>query len=141
MHGGVRIWPARTPVRATVENTTGVSSTTVASRLGTAVVTATTANTPARRHPERLADGDGDLVIIQCKRYRARITSGHAQQFNDTARSHHGADVAIMIGSADFTDHPAAAFARQHRITVLGRAEIKKWAHGTHLYRAVYVLI
>lgn len=87
----------------------------------------------------RAVDGDGDLVILQCKRYRARVTSGHVQQFNGTARPHHGADVAIMIGLAGFTE-PAATFARQHRITVLGRDEIKKWAHGTHLYRAVTVL-
>ncbi|MGW2858202.1 restriction endonuclease [Streptomyces sp. NPDC001205] len=87
----------------------------------------------------RAVDGDGDVVIIQCKRYRARVTSGHVQQFNGTARPHHGADVAIMIGLTGFTE-PAAAFARQHRITVLGRAEIKEWAHGTHLYRAVDIL-
>ncbi|QEV21142.1 restriction endonuclease [Streptomyces alboniger] len=87
----------------------------------------------------RAVDSDGDLVILQCKRYRARVTSGHVQQFNGTARPHHGADVAIMIGLAGFTD-PAATFARQHHITVLGRAEIKKWAHGTHLYQAVHVL-
>ncbi|WP_274563711.1 restriction endonuclease [Streptomyces spiramyceticus] len=87
----------------------------------------------------RALDGDGDLVIIQCKRYRARVTSGHVQQFNGTARPHHGADVAIMIGLAGFTE-PAATFARQHNITVLGRDEIKKWAHGTHLYRAADVL-
>lgn len=79
------------------------------------------------------------MFIIQCKRYRARVTSGHVQQFNGTARPHHGADVAIMIGLAGFTE-PAAAFARQHHITVLGRAEIKKWAHGTHLYQAVNIL-
>ncbi|MBD0748066.1 restriction endonuclease [Streptomyces sp. CBMA152] len=87
----------------------------------------------------RAVDSDGDLVILQCKRYRARVTSGHVQQFNGTARPHHGADVAIMIGLAGFTE-PAATFARQHHITVLGRAEIKKWAHGTHLYQAVNVL-
>ncbi|MFK8909910.1 restriction endonuclease [Streptomyces sp. YS-3] len=87
----------------------------------------------------RAVDSDGDLVILQCKRYRARVTSGHVQQFNGTARPHHGADVAIMIGLAGFTE-PAATFARQHHITVLGCAEIKKWAHGTHLYQAVHVL-
>ncbi|MEU2263861.1 restriction endonuclease [Streptomyces sp. NPDC059169] len=86
----------------------------------------------------RARDSDGDLVIIQCKRYRARVVSGHVQQFNGTARPHHGADVAIMIGLAGFTD-PAAAFADQHRITLLGRREIKKWAHGTHLYKAATV--
>ena len=37
---------ARSPTRAAVANTTGVSSTTVASRLSTAVVSAATANTP-----------------------------------------------------------------------------------------------
>ena len=37
---------ARRPTRAAVANTTGVSSTTVASRLSTAVVSAATANTP-----------------------------------------------------------------------------------------------
>jgi restriction system protein len=87
----------------------------------------------------RAVDGDGDLVIIQCKRYRARVTSGHVQQFNGTARPHHGADVAIMIGLTGFTD-PAAAFARQQRITLLGHEEIKRWAHGTHLYQATDIL-
>ncbi|MGW2858211.1 restriction endonuclease [Streptomyces sp. NPDC001205] len=87
----------------------------------------------------RAVDGDGDLVIIQCRRYRARVTSEHVQQFNGTARPHHGADAAIMIGLAGFTD-PAATFARQHHVTVLSRAEIRRQAHDTDLHQAVDVL-
>lgn len=57
---------------------------------------------------------------------RARVLgiAGHvpAQLASSASATGHES---IMIGSADFTDL-AAAFARQHGITVLGRAEIKK---------------
>jgi hypothetical protein len=56
----------RAPTRAAVANTTGVSSTTVASRLSTAVVSAATTNTPesSRPGPRRLAAINGPGVAL-----------------------------------------------------------------------------
>jgi hypothetical protein len=55
---------ARTPVRATVKNTTGVSSTTVASRLNTAVVTATRKGNSAHSREVRLEHLQCDLCVL-----------------------------------------------------------------------------
>ncbi|MFE9252912.1 restriction endonuclease [Streptomyces sp. NPDC007088] len=78
-------------------------------------------------------DPDGQLVILQCKQYKAPVGSGHVQKFNGTARLHHGADVPIMIGLNGFTQ-PAIEFAAHHELLLMGRPELKRWAHGQHLY-------
>ncbi|MEU3297522.1 restriction endonuclease [Streptomyces longwoodensis] len=78
-------------------------------------------------------DGADRLLILQCKQYQRPVGSGHVQKFNGTARLHHGADIPIMIGLNGFTQ-PAADFAAHHQILLMGRAELKKWAHGQHLY-------
>ncbi|MDN3260866.1 restriction endonuclease [Streptomyces sp. CSDS2] len=78
-------------------------------------------------------DDDGRLLILQCKQYQNPVGSGHVQQFNGTARLHHGADLPIMIGLNGFTQ-PAVDFAQHHQLILMGRPELKRWAHGQHLY-------
>lgn len=78
-------------------------------------------------------DPDGRLLIVQCEQYCDPVGSGHVQKFNGTARPHHGADVPIMIALNGFTQ-PAIGFAVHHDLILMGRPELKRWAHGQHLY-------
>ncbi|MCL3998733.1 restriction endonuclease [Streptomyces lavenduligriseus] len=78
-------------------------------------------------------DHDDRLLILQCKQYKAPVGSGHVQEFNGTARLHHGADIPIMIALNGFTE-PAIGFAAHHDLVLMGRPELKRWAHGQHLY-------
>jgi restriction system protein len=78
-------------------------------------------------------DHEGRLLILQCKQYANPVGSGHVQKFNGTARPHHGADLPIMIALNGFTE-PAIRFAQHHQLILMGRPELKKWAHGQHLY-------
>ncbi|MER5361663.1 restriction endonuclease [Streptomyces sp. NPDC002785] len=78
-------------------------------------------------------DSDNRLLIVQCKQYQSPVGSGHVQKFNGTARPHHGADLPIMIALNGFT-RPAIDFAQHHRLILVGRPELKQWAHGQHLY-------
>ncbi|WP_240509206.1 restriction endonuclease [Streptomyces agglomeratus] len=78
-------------------------------------------------------DHDDRLLILQCKQYQNPVGSGHVQKFNGTARLHHGADLPIMIGLNGFTQ-PAIDFAAHHNLILMGRPELKRWAHGQHLY-------
>ncbi|MER5549837.1 restriction endonuclease [Streptomyces sp. NPDC002589] len=80
----------------------------------------------ARDHEDR-------LLILQCKQYTNPVGSGHMQKFNGTARPHHRADLPIMIALNGFTD-PAIQFAQHHQLILMGRPELKRWAHGQHLY-------
>ncbi|MFK4156998.1 restriction endonuclease [Streptomyces fungicidicus] len=81
-------------------------------------------------------DDEDRLLILQCKQYRNPVGSGHVQKFNGTARPHHGADIPIMIALNGFTQ-PAIDFAQHHRLILVGRPELKKWAHGQHLYDVI----
>ncbi|MFH8804926.1 restriction endonuclease [Streptomyces sp. NPDC017936] len=81
-------------------------------------------------------DDEDGLLILQCKQYQNPVGSGHVQKFNGTARPHHGADIPIMIALNGFTQ-PAIDFARHHRLILVGRPELKKWAHGRHLYDVI----
>ncbi|MFD8381717.1 restriction endonuclease [Streptomyces sp. NPDC059679] len=78
-------------------------------------------------------DDEDRLLVLQCKQYQNPVGSGHVQKFNGTARVHHGADLPIMIALNSFTQ-PAADFAQHHQLILMGRPELKKWAHGQHLY-------
>ncbi|MFE5325501.1 restriction endonuclease [Embleya sp. NPDC056575] len=66
------------------------------------------------------------------------VSAGHVHAFNGTAGPEHGADVAIMVGLNGFTA-PAAEFAADHGIHLVGRAELGDWAHGAHLYDLIDV--
>ncbi|MFE9823479.1 restriction endonuclease [Streptomyces sp. NPDC005791] len=78
-------------------------------------------------------DSDNRLLILQCKQYQGPVGSGHVQKFNGTARPYHGADLPIMIALNGFT-RPATDFAQHHKLILVGRPELKQWAHGQHLY-------
>ncbi|WP_116209851.1 restriction endonuclease [Streptomyces olivoreticuli] len=78
-------------------------------------------------------DDEDRLLILQCKQYQNPVGSGHVQKFNGTARPHHGADLPIMIALNGFTQ-PAIDFAAYHELILMGRPELKNWAHGQHLY-------
>lgn len=88
-------------------------------------------------------DDEDRLLILQCKQYQSPVGSGHVQKFNGTARPHHGADIPVMIALNGFTQlaigftQLAIDFARHHRLILVGRPELKKWAHGQHLYDVI----
>ncbi|MFI2737221.1 restriction endonuclease [Streptomyces sp. NPDC018711] len=81
-------------------------------------------------------DADGLTVVVQCKQLRRPVNSPAMQQFNGTARPEHGADHAVVIGLNGFT-RPALGFASRHRLITIGREDLKRWAHGTHLYDVI----
>lgn len=81
-------------------------------------------------------DGEDRLLILQCKQYQNPVGSEHVQRFNGTVRLHHGADVPIMVALNGFTQ-PALDFARHHRLILVGRPQLEKWAHGQHLYDVI----
>ncbi|KUM67124.1 restriction endonuclease [Streptomyces curacoi] len=81
-------------------------------------------------------DPDNRKVVIQCKQYAAPVGSGALQKFNGTAVPEHGADVAVIVALNGFTK-PATDFAQRHHIMLIGRPELKRWAHGEHLYAVV----
>ncbi|WP_405625955.1 restriction endonuclease [Streptomyces sp. NBC_00016] len=78
-------------------------------------------------------DDEDRLLIVLCKQYQSPVGSGHLQEFNGTARPHHGADLPIMIALNGFTQ-PAIDFAQHHQLILMGRPELKRWAHGEYLY-------
>ncbi|WP_158086577.1 restriction endonuclease [Streptomyces phaeoluteigriseus] len=47
-----------------------------------------------------------------------------------------GRRVAVIVALNGFT-RPATDFARRHGIILVGRPELKRWAHGEHLYAVV----
>ncbi|WP_330434485.1 restriction endonuclease [Streptomyces sp. NBC_00825] len=81
-------------------------------------------------------DDAGRKIVLQCKQYSGRVGSEAVQRFNGTAVPEHHADVAVIVALNGFTK-PGADFARKHGITLVGRPELKRWAHGEHLYAAV----
>lgn len=81
-------------------------------------------------------DEDGDKIVLQCKQYSSAVGSEAVQRFNGTARPEHQAQVAVIVALNGFT-RPATDFARRHGLVLVGRQELKRWAHGEHLYAAV----
>ena len=77
---------------------------------------------------------DGRKLVVQCKRYAKHRTVGSPdlQRFNGTARSEHGADVALFVASCVFTRH-ARAFAARHRLTLIDVDLLGFWHSGTPL--------
>lgn len=78
-------------------------------------------------------DDENRKLVLQCKKYARPVGSKEVQTFNGTARPEHGADLALIIGLNGFTQ-PAIDFAQRHNLTLIGRYELKRWAHGEHLY-------
>ncbi|MGW0827841.1 restriction endonuclease [Streptomyces sp. NPDC002845] len=81
-------------------------------------------------------DDDGDKIVLQCKQYSGTVGSEAVQRFNGTAVPEHHAQVAVIVALNGFT-RPATDFARRHGIVLVGRPELKRWAHGEHLYAVV----
>jgi restriction system protein len=81
-------------------------------------------------------DADGLTIVVQCKQLSRPVNSPAMQQFNGTARPEHGADHAVIIGLNGFTQ-PALDFASRHGLITVGREDLKRWAHGTHLYDVI----
>jgi len=81
----------------------------------------------------RAWDRQGRKLVLQCKRYARAVGSEHVQRFNGTARAVHGADLPLIVALNGFSVH-AASFAADQRIILVGRRELKRWAHGEHLY-------
>ncbi|WP_326681653.1 restriction endonuclease [Streptomyces sp. NBC_01237] len=81
-------------------------------------------------------DEDGDKVVLQCKQYSSAVGSEAVQRFNGTAVPEHHAQVAVIVALNGFTG-PATDFARRHGLVLVGRPELKRWAHGEHLYSVV----
>lgn len=74
---------------------------------------------------------DGRLVVIQCKRYcdANRVGSQDMQRFGGTCFTVHGADVAVVVTSSDFTA-PAIEYAEQCGIVCMDGQELLRWEDG-----------
>jgi restriction system protein len=74
---------------------------------------------------------DGRRVVIQCKRYGEdnKVGSEELQRFGGTCFTVHGADVAVLVTSSDFTA-PAADYARQCGIVCVDREGLRAWSEG-----------
>ncbi|MEY9842869.1 restriction endonuclease [Streptacidiphilus sp. EB103A] len=84
----------------------------------------------------RAWDTQGRKLVLQCKRYTKAVGSEHVQRFNGTARAVHGADLPLIVALNGFSIH-AANFAASQGIILVGRSELKRWAHGEHLYNVL----
>ncbi|MER6788864.1 restriction endonuclease [Streptomyces sp. NPDC000658] len=74
---------------------------------------------------------DGRLVVVQCKRYcdTNRVGSQDMQRFGGTCFTVHGADVAVVVTTSDFTA-PAVEYAEQCGIVCVDGAELLRWQEG-----------
>ncbi|SDD24915.1 restriction endonuclease [Streptomyces prasinopilosus] len=75
---------------------------------------------------------DGRLMVIQCKRYcdANRVGSQDMQRFGGTCFTVHGADVAVVVTTSDFTA-PAIEYAEQCGIVCMDGQELLRWQSGT----------
>ncbi|MGW9040830.1 restriction endonuclease, partial [Streptomyces sp. NPDC055721] len=74
--------------------------------------------------------------MIPCVQRSWPVSSPAVQQLNGTARPEHRAHHAVTIGLNDFTK-PASGFTERHDLIALDRGDLKRWAHGTHLYDVI----
>ncbi|QEV21342.1 restriction endonuclease [Streptomyces alboniger] len=75
---------------------------------------------------------DGRRVVIQCKRYGEdnKVGSQDLQRFGGTCFTVHGADVAALVTTSDFTA-PALEYAQQCGIVCVNGADLEAWCEGT----------
>ncbi|WP_374936709.1 restriction endonuclease [Streptomyces sp. Ru71] len=75
---------------------------------------------------------DGRRVVVQCKRYgdAHRVGSQDLQRFGGTCYTVHGADVAVVVTTSDFTT-PAAEYAEQCGIVCVDGTALRAWNDGT----------
>ncbi|MFD8740067.1 restriction endonuclease [Streptomyces sp. NPDC059618] len=71
---------------------------------------------------------DGRSVVIQCKRYcdGNRVGSQDLQRFGGTCFTVHGADVAVVVTTSDFTA-PALDYAEQCGIVCVDGPQLHRW--------------
>ncbi|UYQ65452.1 restriction endonuclease [Streptomyces peucetius] len=74
---------------------------------------------------------DGTRVVIQCKRYgpENKVGSQDVQRFGGTCFAVHGAAVAAVVTTGEFT-RPAADYAAQCGIRCLDHADLVAWTEG-----------
>ncbi|MER6414280.1 restriction endonuclease [Streptomyces humidus] len=74
---------------------------------------------------------DGRLLVVQCKRYcdTNRVGSQDMQRFGGTCFTVHGADVAVVVTTSDFTA-PAVEYAEQCGIVCVDGGELLRWQDG-----------
>ncbi|MET9960715.1 restriction endonuclease [Streptomyces sp. NPDC006326] len=75
---------------------------------------------------------DGRLLVIQCKRYcpTHKVGSQDVQRFGGTCFAVHGAELAVVVTTSDFTQ-PAAEYAARCAILCFGREALLDWSAGT----------
>lgn len=75
---------------------------------------------------------DGRLLVVQCKRYgdTNRVGSQDMQRFGGTCFTVHGADVAVMVTTSDFTG-PALEYAEQCGIVCVDGPDLLRWRDGS----------
>ena len=70
---------------------------------------------------------DGRRLVVQCKRYSAKVGSPEVQRFAGTARHIHDADVALLVTN-NYLTAQAADVARRCHISVVDRDSLGRWA-------------
>ncbi|MFC8925708.1 restriction endonuclease [Streptomyces albidoflavus] len=75
---------------------------------------------------------DGRRVVIQCKRYgpENKVGSQDLQRFGGTCWSVHGAQLAVLVTTSEFTA-PAEEYAESSGIRCVDGADLAAWAEGT----------
>ncbi|GGL62901.1 restriction endonuclease [Streptomyces fumigatiscleroticus] len=75
---------------------------------------------------------DGRRAVVQCKRYgdAHRVGSQDVQRFGGTCFTVHGADVAVVVTTSDFTA-PAVEYAEQCGIVCVDGQALRAWSDGT----------
>ncbi|MFI7389713.1 restriction endonuclease [Streptomyces tendae] len=74
---------------------------------------------------------DGRRIVVQCKRYGDgnKVGSQDLQRFGGTCFTVHGADVAVLVTSSDFTA-PAAEYAERCGIVCVNEERLRDWWEG-----------
>lgn len=74
---------------------------------------------------------DGRRLVVQCKRYTDgnKVGSQDLQRFGGTCYAVHGAGVAVVVTTGDFTE-PALEYAEQCGIVCVGLDELTAWSEG-----------
>ncbi|MEW2076217.1 restriction endonuclease [Streptomyces sp. NPDC012403] len=74
---------------------------------------------------------DGRRLVVQCKRYGDdnKVGSQDLQRFGGTCFTVHGADVALVVTTSDFTA-PAVEYAEQCGIVCVNRDALLAWSEG-----------
>lgn len=74
---------------------------------------------------------DGRRLVVQCKRYGDdnKVGSQDLQRFGGTCFTVHGADVALVVTTSDFTA-PAVEYAERCGIVCVNRDALLAWSEG-----------